>query len=65
VTLDDSGPGVGDGASVREGIGLRNTRARLRHLYGDAASVLLRTGSGLDSPGTHVEIRIPFTDGRP
>ena len=63
VTLEDAGPGVGDGAMVREGIGLRNTRARLHHLYGAAASVQLRTASGTsDSGGTHVEIRIPFSE---
>lgn len=62
VTIDDDGPGVGHGAVVREGIGLRNTRARLRHLYGPAASVDLRSASGtLDSRGTRVEIRIPLS----
>lgn len=63
VTLEDNGPGVGDGAMVREGIGLRNTRARLHHLYGAAASVQLRTARGTtDAPGTRVEIRIPFSE---
>jgi len=61
LTLEDDGPGLGDGAPVREGIGLRNTRARLHHLYGAAASVRLRPASGLTvSRGTCVEIRIPF-----
>ena len=38
LTLEvcDNGAGVGDAASVSEGIGLSNTRARLRTLYGDA-----------------------------
>ena len=63
VTLEDEGPGVGNGAMVREGIGLRNTRARLHHLYGSAASVQLRTAGGTgDSRGTRVEIRIPFSE---
>jgi two-component system LytT family sensor kinase len=63
LTLEDAGPGVRDGAMVREGIGLRNTRARLHHLYGAAASVQLRPASGLtDSRGTCVEIRIPFSE---
>jgi two-component system, LytTR family, sensor kinase len=62
VTLEDDGPGVGDGM-VREGIGLRNTRARLHHLYGAAASIQLRRASGTtDSRGTCVEIRIPFAE---
>jgi two-component system, LytTR family, sensor kinase len=63
VTLDDDGPGVGDGTVVREGIGLRNTRARLHHLYGAVASVQLAPASRTpDSPGTHVDIRIPFAE---
>jgi len=62
VTLEDEGPGVGDGM-VHEGIGLRNTRARLHHLYGAAASIQLRRASGTtDSRGTCVEIRIPFAE---
>jgi two-component system LytT family sensor kinase len=63
LTLEDDGPGVGDGGMVREGIGLRTTRARLHHLYGAAASVQLRPASGItDSCGTCVEIRIPFNE---
>jgi two-component system, LytTR family, sensor kinase len=63
VTLEDDGPGVGDGAMVREGIGLRNTRARLQHLYGGAASVQLRSaGASAEPGGTRVEIRIPFSE---
>jgi len=62
LTLEDDGPGLRDGAMPREGIGLRNTRARLLHLYGAAASVQLRQASGwTDSRGTCVEIRIPFS----
>jgi two-component system, LytTR family, sensor kinase len=61
--LEDDGPGVPNGVMVREGIGLRNTRARLHHLYGDAASVQLRSANGgTESHGTCVEIRIPFSE---
>jgi hypothetical protein len=61
VTLEDDGPGVGDMMSLREGVGLRNTRARLHHLYGSLATVELRTAHGTtEAPGTCVEIRIPF-----
>jgi LytS/YehU family sensor histidine kinase len=63
VTLEDDGPGVGGGVMLREGIGLRNTRARLQHLYGAAASVqLCGAGSGPEAHGTRVEIRIPFSE---
>jgi hypothetical protein len=64
VTLQDEGPGVGDVAMVREGIGLGNTRARLQQLYGPAASVDLRTvGEPSAARGTRVEIRLPFSVG--
>jgi len=61
VTLEDDGIGVGDGVPVYEGIGLRNTRARLHHLYGPRATVQLSPAHGrADSRGARVEIRIPF-----
>jgi two-component system LytT family sensor kinase len=63
LTLEDDGPGVQDGAMTREGVGLRNTRARLHHLYGAAASVQLRQARpATHSHGTCVEIRIPFSE---
>lgn len=63
VTLEDNGPGVGDSAMLREGIGLRNTRARLQHLYGTGASVQLGAASRkTESCGTRVEIRIPLRE---
>src|ERR1700730_1326071 len=63
LTLEDNGPGVGDSARVHEGIGLRNTRARLHHLYGAHASVQLGSASGTTaSCGARVEIRIPFRE---
>lgn len=63
VMLEDHGRGVGNGARVREGIGLRNTRARLHHLYGAQASVRLGSASGTtESCGARVEIRIPFRE---
>jgi two-component system LytT family sensor kinase len=62
VTLEDDGPGVGDAALVQEGIGLRNTRARLHQLYGPSATVALRAAR--DTPGAagaRVDIWIPFS----
>jgi two-component system LytT family sensor kinase len=62
ITLADNGPGVGD-LAVREGIGLSNTRVRLQHLYGARATVDLGAASANhDSPGTRVEIRLPFRE---
>jgi LytS/YehU family sensor histidine kinase len=63
VTIVDDGPGVGDSARVREGIGLRNTRARLHHLYGPRATVELGPAyAKRESRGARVEIRIPFRE---
>jgi two-component system LytT family sensor kinase len=52
----DRGPGVD--ASV-EGVGLTNTRQRLAALYGDAASVQVRTDP---DGGAVAEIRLPWND---
>jgi two-component system LytT family sensor kinase len=41
------------------GVGVRNTRARLSHLYGDEQSFQLRGGNGA-APSTIAEIRLPF-----
>jgi len=61
ISLADDGPGVRVGDSVREGVGLGNTRVRLHHLYGPRASVQLSAANGnSESPGMRVEIRIPF-----
>lgn len=63
VILDDDGPGVGETTPIREGIGLRNTRARLHHLYGGQATVSLGPADrSAESPGARVEIRIPFRE---
>jgi two-component system LytT family sensor kinase len=64
VTLEDDGPGVSDAALVHEGIGLRNTRARLHQLYGSSATVALRPArETLGATGARVDIRIPFSPG--
>jgi two-component system, LytTR family, sensor kinase len=55
IHVEDDGVGISAGA-IRDGIGLGNTRRRLRELYQGSASVSLlpRAGAGLD-----VRIRIP------
>ena len=64
ISVVDHGPGVAAGACVHDGVGLGNTRARLRHLYGDRAAVELRRVStnGLGA-GTCVDVAIPFRAG--
>ena len=53
MTVRDNGPGLTEGA--REGIGVSNTRARLRQLYGDGASLTFRADGG-----TIAEISLPW-----
>lgn len=55
LRVDDDGLGLPEGMS--EGLGLGNTRARLRMLFGEGASVAL---ARRDGGGTRVELRFPF-----
>jgi signal transduction histidine kinase len=54
---DDGGGLRPEGATPREGLGLSNTRARLREMYGDRQELVLaeRTGGGLE-----VTLRLPL-----
>jgi LytS/YehU family sensor histidine kinase len=66
ISIVDHGHGLTEAANIREGVGLSNTRARLRHLYGERAAVQLRTfaANGQES-GTCVDISMPFRAGAP
>lgn len=59
VTIEDNGAGLnGDPAdSTREGIGLANTRSRLKHLYGDAYRLDLVNGA---AGGVDLTLEIPY-----
>jgi signal transduction histidine kinase len=57
LEVSDNGVGLPDGHSVDEGVGLSNTRARLRELYGEGHRFELRRGS---SGGLLVQLTIPF-----
>jgi len=57
VVISDDGAGIDGGDEGRNGIGLANTRARLRGLYGDAASLTLSSGDG--GVGTTVTVVLP------
>src|SRR5690606_39203963 len=60
LTVTDDGPGPGDGADERrEGVGLSNTRERLRTLYGDRARLDLAATPG---GGTVVIVRLPYRE---
>jgi two-component sensor histidine kinase len=59
LEVSDNGRGLagaGEGA-FKEGVGLTNTRSRLRELYGQGASLTFRPGS---AGGLAAEIRIPW-----
>src|SRR5690348_9787178 len=63
IRVEDDGPGVPGVTSVREGVGLGNSRARLQHLYGSRATVELsahRDAARLR--GTRVVIRLPWLE---
>ena len=45
LEVRDNGSGLTSGASAREGIGLANTRSRLRELYGDDQTFELKNGA--------------------
>ena len=59
LEVRDDGPGlpVGKAAAFKEGIGLANTRARIKQMYGDAYSFELRNAT---DGGLMVKIAIPF-----
>jgi LytS/YehU family sensor histidine kinase len=59
IEVRDNGPGLRGGAprGDRAGVGLENTRARLRQLYGDAQRLTLADAPG---GGTSVVIELPL-----
>lgn len=59
ISVTDDGLGVpfGDVDNLAEGVGLSNTRRRLKHLYGDKHRFDLRT---LEKGGVGVRLEIPF-----
>ena len=58
LRVDDDGLGLPP-AGTAEGIGLGNTRSRLRMLFGDAARLEL---SPIPGGGTRAEVRLPFAE---
>lgn len=62
LAVRDDGVGLGGATGGREGVGLANTRARLRQLYGAHHTLSLTEAEG---GGVHVEIQIPFRTASP
>lgn len=54
LAVRDDGAGIG---RIEEGVGLSNTKERLRTLFGDAASLTI---TSLPSNGTEVLVRLPY-----
>lgn len=61
VTDDGLGVPFGDVENLPEGVGLSNTRRRLRHLYGDKHEFELKT---LQKGGVTVNLVIPFRESK-
>ena len=57
LEVEDDGPGLGGDAPPKERVGLSNTRARVRNLYGDEHGLRLRHAAG---GGLVVSLSIPF-----
>lgn len=57
MSIQDNGIGLGRNGTLREGVGLASTRARLRELYGERQSFVLSARNGR---GTEATVRIPF-----
>jgi two-component system LytT family sensor kinase len=60
LSVRDNGPGLAGGQPAKEGLGLRNTRARLAQLYGVDQSLTLRADA---RGGCIVEVSLPFHTG--
>jgi signal transduction histidine kinase len=57
LSVRDNGPGPAPGASIDGGVGLRNTQARLRALYGDDQSLSL---TAAEQGGALARIDLPY-----
>jgi LytS/YehU family sensor histidine kinase len=57
LTVRDDGVGIPDGYRVSNGVGLANTRARLRQLYGTRQSLEVTNAAG---GGVRVHLTLPF-----
>jgi len=57
LEVEDDGPGLAGDAPLKERVGLTNTRARVRNLYGDEHGLVLRHAAG---GGLIASLSIPF-----
>lgn len=61
LVVSDNGAGLDQNGAIKEGVGLSNTRARLREMYGATHRFELVRGQ---SGGVRVELSIPFREER-
>jgi len=57
LEVEDDGPGLSGDSPLKERVGLTNTRARVRNLYGDEHDLKLRNAA---DGGLVVSLNIPF-----
>jgi two-component system, LytTR family, sensor kinase len=63
LEVTDDGPGIAGGGSPNaDGVGLANTRARLKRLYGESQEMRFESG---EAGGFRVMIHLPFREERP
>jgi two-component system LytT family sensor kinase len=60
LSVTDDGPGIDPEAAAAVGHGLENTRERLRALYGDRASLVVRRSAVEGTIGTIATLRLPY-----
>ncbi len=58
LAVHDDGRGLPDAWTTTPGVGIRNARARLSRMYGDAAAISVANAS--TGPGVSVEIALPL-----
>jgi two-component system, LytTR family, sensor kinase len=61
IQVQDDGPGLPAGRRHEDGIGLANTRERLRQLYGDAGLIALENG---EAGGAVATLTLPYRPAR-
>jgi two-component system LytT family sensor kinase len=62
VTVADDGPGLDVEAASATGHGIENTRARLRALYGERASLVVASAAQGQATGTIATLRVPYRE---
>jgi len=62
VTVSDDGPGLDVQAAIPIGHGIENTRARLRALYGERASLVVASAAQGEPAGTIATLRVPYRE---